>query len=59
MTVVYEPLSVVMSTTVTPANANNSLDFQFGIPANDALGYYVYMHFVELEKLSEHSYWIV
>jgi hypothetical protein len=51
MTVVYEPLSVVMSTTVTPANANNSLDFQFGIPANDALGYYVYMHFAELEKL--------
>jgi hypothetical protein len=41
---------------VTPANANTLLDFQFGVPTKDAPGYYVYMHFVELEKLQGGQY---
>ncbi|GLT64162.1 hypothetical protein SLA2020_366710 [Shorea laevis] len=53
----YEPPSAVMSTAATPANANStSLDFFWDVPANDASGYYVYMHFAEVEKLHGGQY---
>ncbi|GLT72853.1 hypothetical protein SLA2020_447520 [Shorea laevis] len=45
----YEPPSVVMSTAATPANVDNSLDFNLNVPANDS-GYYIYMYFAEVEQ---------
>jgi hypothetical protein len=49
----YEPPSAVMNTAATPADANSSLDFYLAVPPD---GYYVYMHFAEVEGLLGHQY---
>ncbi|GLT72852.1 hypothetical protein SLA2020_447510 [Shorea laevis] len=52
----YEPPSGVMSTAATPTNVNASLDFYLNVPADNASGYYVYMHFADVEKLHGKQY---
>ncbi|KAG6665183.1 hypothetical protein CIPAW_02G143400 [Carya illinoinensis] len=52
----YEPPSVVMSTAATTKDANTSLDFYWDVPPNDNSGYYIYMHFAEVEELKANQY---
>ncbi|KAF5453068.1 hypothetical protein F2P56_028007, partial [Juglans regia] len=49
----YEPPSVVMSTAASTKDANTSLDFYWDAPPNDNSGYYIYMHFAEVEELAK------